>query len=292
MIFIKKIRYIPAVCTLFFLLYSGVTGQGADKGLRPGMTHIRISVSAPSASIEETVPVDIYVPDCSVIRGDVLVLPGWKFSRDRWYRETDLLRFADSRGFRLIFPEMNITLYESSYFEETTLKWAAVPGGQWIRDVMIPFLRENHGLLMEKKRNYLLGLSTGGRGVALVHLQNPGIFTAGAALSGDFDQVRMPGDRLMARVYGAFSIRGERWETVDNPRHEVEKGNWSMPIYIGHGKKDGVVPFDQSVRFFQVLKKNCPDLHVVFSDPDNAGHDFAYWGSEIESVFEFFDNVK
>jgi len=65
-----------------------------------------------------------------------------------------------------------------------------------------------------------------------------------------------------------------------------------MPLYIGHGRKDRVSPFAQSLSLYKTLKKHYPDLRVVFNDPPEAGHDFTYWGSEMKPVFEFFNSFK
>ncbi len=232
------------------------------------------------------IAVDIHVPaGKGDFAGDVLVLPGWNFSRKEWQTQTRLLKIAEVKKLRLVFPEMLKTLYESQYFPETRMRWAPAPGSQWIKELLIPELRK-YGLFMPGGRNFLLGLSTGGRGVALIALSNPGLFTAGAALSGDFNQAEMPADRLMSAVYGPFSQFKERWTGIDNPRSMIEK--WTMPIYLGHGKRDAVVPFAQTSGFYKALTAAHPDLCVKFSAPENAGHDFNYWSSEVEPAIDFF----
>jgi hypothetical protein len=60
-----------------------------------------------------------------------------------------------------------------------------MPGGAWIKEILIPFMRDGDkcGIFNDGNNNFLLGLSTGGRGVALVSCTNPGLFRAGAAHS-------------------------------------------------------------------------------------------------------------
>ncbi|MCP4135354.1 MAG: alpha/beta hydrolase [bacterium] len=247
-----------------------------------------IELPGSAAGTGKKIKVDIFVPRASTVKGDLLVLPGWKFSRTRWHKETGLLTYAEKEGYRVVFPDMNTTIYESKYFPETTRKWAAMPGGMWIKKILLRRLKNTYGLFLPKKRNFLLGLSTGGRGAALVSLENPGLFTAGAALSGDYNQDKLPADRLMAAVYGPYNTCRERWTSTDNPEVRAEQGEWLMPIYIGHGKKDKVVPFSQSDSFYKTLKKKYPSLRVCFNAPEKAGHDFTYWDSELEAVFAFF----
>ena len=251
-----------------------------------------VTVTVPSSSVSTAViPVDLYIPPSEKINGDILVLPGWKFSRTRWHKETALLAFAGKYGYRCVFPEMNTSCYESSWFPETRLKWSAMPGGKWIQDILIPYMRKNHGIFAENSYNCLLGLSTGGRGVALVSLQNPGVFKAGAALSGDFDQTAMPNDNLMTALYGNISNFRERWRTTDNPFEAAKEGKWKMPIYIGHGKKDTIIPFSQSVGFYKLLAEKYPGIKTVFH-ASASGHDFAYWNSELPPVFDFFEDIR
>lgn len=257
--------------------------------LAPGMSEINVPASLSESHSGQPIAVDIYILETTTtFRGDILVLPGWNFSRKEWQNKSHLVKLASEKNFRLIFPEMKTTLYESRYYPETRMKWAPTPGGQWVKEIFIPQL-QRYGLLIRGNRNFLLGLSTGARGVALVTLQNPGLFTAGAALSGDYDQSAMPRDRLMTKVYGAYDAFPERWTGKDNPRKRISE--WTMPIYLGHGHKDAVVPFSQTKTFYEALKTAHPALMIRFNEPAQAGHDFTYWASELPAVIDFFLSV-
>lgn len=273
------------VLILFFLM--PLSGQ--DKKNAPGhIQKLSIPVS-PADSSMGRVDVDIYIPRGEV-KGDLLVLPGWRFERSRWYKKTGLLSFAESHGYRVVFPEMNISLYASRYHKETRnrIKWQKIAGGRWIKEVMIPWLEKNNQIFVKGSKNFLLGLSTGGRGVALVALQNQGLFTAGAALSGDYNQAAMQHDRLMTRMYGTFTSFKKRWYTVDNPYHEVVKGRWKMPLYLGHGTRDRITPLSETRNFRTVLRKYAPKVPVRYNEARGYGHNFKYWGSELPAIFLFF----
>lgn len=230
------------------------------------------------------IPVDLVICDSSCTK-NILVLPGWNFSRTRWIQETSLRSEACKRGYNLILPEMTVTIYESHYYPETKRKWAQTPGSQWIKEILIPHLQKN-GLFLEYQYNVVMGLSTGGRGAVLTALYNKGIFKAAASLSGDFDQTRMKHDKLMTAVYGPYAQFKDRWQTVDNPYYMIDQ--WEIPLYLGHGTKDTVVPFEQTKIFNEALKKSKPDVKIVFN-PCECGHDFTYWNSEVVPVLEFFD---
>ncbi|HSV96551.1 MAG TPA: prolyl oligopeptidase family serine peptidase [Spirochaetota bacterium] len=290
--FIRGRRLWTLVLAALLLLPAAACAERPDRtftALNAGLTTVELPASL-DAALPATVPVDIFIPPPGGRwAGDVLVLPGWNFSRREWHSKTTILLLARERGLRMVFPDMLKSLYESRYYPETLMKWGPSPGGRWIREVLIPGMRK-YGIFLEGGNNYLLGLSTGARGVALVSLENPGLFRAGAALSGDFDQAAMKRDRLMAAMYGPYDRFPERWTTVDNPLARISE--WKMPIYLGHGKKDAVVPYGQTHMFYTVLRDAHPSLPVVLSAPENAAHDFSYWQSELEPAFSFMLSLR
>jgi S-formylglutathione hydrolase FrmB len=235
------------------------------------------------------IPVDIFIPEDKKPVADVLVLNGWSYPRDDWQKKTRILKSAKEKGFRLIFPEMGKTNYESDYYPETKLKWSTTPGGKWVRQILIPILQQN-GMLLKGGKNFVMGLSTGGRGAAILGFSKPDIFAAAASISGDFDQSTMPKDRLMTGSYGKYEENKERWETVDNVFRSAK--DWKIPVYIGHGQADKVSPFIQSKNFYLKLKELHPNLKIIFNDPKNAEHNYQYWDSEVDSIFQFFSSVK
>ncbi|MBE9042239.1 prolyl oligopeptidase family serine peptidase [Oscillatoriales cyanobacterium LEGE 11467] len=244
----------------------------------------------------DDVAYDLYLPPGYGSNEDddfpcLLVLPGWDFSRSSWVENSSLVEYADRYGYALIMPEMGQTLYESAYYPETELRWNAVPGGEFVRERLIPTMQARHNLLRSGQHNTLLGLSTGGRGVALVALENPGLFVAGASVSGDFSQENTPDDRLMTAVYGSFAEYPDRWTGRDNPQSRVEE--WQMPLYLAHGTADDIVPESQSQLFYQALVKTHGDrIPIRYEAIEGAGHDYAFWGGQLDEIFEFIDRDR
>jgi dipeptidyl aminopeptidase/acylaminoacyl peptidase len=181
---------------------------------------------------------------------------------------------------------MGQSIYASKYFPETRTDLAKYPTGTWLCDTAMVFLQTNFNIFSTGK-NYILGLSTGGRGVALVCERKPGLFDAAAALSGDFDQTAMPNDNLSTLIYGSYSKFKDRWKQIDNPGNDAAKIN--TPFYLGHGKRDKIVPVSQTTNFFNVLKKLHPKLDLVLHIAEKKGHDFGYWRSELPEVWKFFE---
>ena len=270
----------------------------ALKGLRKNLTFLRQEIAVTNATpgwnknlMVDDVPYNLYIPphySNAHLLPCVLVLPGWNFPRTSWVENTSLVKYAKQYRYALILPEMGKTLYESSYYPQTIMRWNRVPGGQFIKDRFIPTIQKRHNLLQPGKYNTMLGLSTGGRGVALIALKNPGLFVAGASLSGDFSQEHMPEDKLMTAVYGAFAKFPQRWKGSDNPQAQVR--NWQMSLYLAHGTADNVVPESQSRLFYEAIKKNHDNTMLIeYHAVKRAGHNYQFWGGQLEDVFRFFD---
>ena len=232
---------------------------------------------------------DLYIPT-NYHHRTLLVLPGWNYPRTSWVENSPLVEYANKYGYALILPEMLKTLYESSYYPETKLKWHSVPGGKFIKEQFIPGMQTKHHLLIPGDNNFLLGLSTGGRGVALIALENPDLFVAGASLSGDFSQENTPSDRLMTLVYGSFTNFPSRWLGQDNP--QARAAEWKMPLYLAHGTDDDIVPASQSCLFYQALKNQLDNQVLIEYHPiSGAGHNYQFWGGQLPAVFEFFEKL-
>ncbi len=238
--------------------------------------------------------IDIKVPThipANEIKGSILILQGWAFPKDDWCKKSKLCEKALAAGYRLIMPEMGKSVYSSKYYKETLKEWRVFPKRGWLTDTVFKELQEKYGIMLakdiSKEKNYIIGLSTGGRGVALITLDKPEIFTACAALSGDYDQALMPTDRVMAGFYGSFVTQTKRWQNEDNVLARITE--WKTPIYIGHGKKDVIVPPAQSKLLYDAIKKNHPNLNIKLNMPTNNAHDYKYWDSEVDNMLAFFE---
>lgn len=235
------------------------------------------------------VKVDIQVPK-GPIRGDLLVLPGWNFSRNDWCAKSTLCHRALRDGYRIVMPEMGKSIYATTYFPESRTDWQKYPTRTWVTDTLLPSLQQDYCLFQMGNKNFVLGLSTGARGVALICLHTETLFTAGAALSGDYDQTLMAGDNLMRGVYGGYETFPDRWEGMDNPAKQA--GKFRTPLYLGHGKKDDVVPWEQTEHFYQQLLALNPGLEVRLNLAEEMGHDYTYWNGEVGNMLDFFSDFQ
>lgn len=260
--------------------------------------------------------------------GTLLLLPGWNYSNTKWCDSTEVCSDALLNGFSVVAPDMGKSIYATQYFPETRADYRKYPTLTWL-DSALDIMKSRHQLFQTPyiQRNFVLGLSTGARGAALICAKKPGFFHAAALLSGDYDQTANTEDALCINVYGPYNQFPERWKNIDNPLQQVSQ--ISTPMYIGHGGMDKVVHVSQSIAFYdslmlhqkniliqqnskfvvQKLKTvaaegrelsghlNAPNTGFVLDPKDYLelnimapqGHDFEYWRKELPQVWAFFD---
>lgn len=259
--------------------------------------------------------------------GTLLLLPGWNFSNTKWCDSTAICSQALQRGFVVVAPQMGKSIYATQYFPETRADYKKYPTLTWL-DTALDILKSRHKLFLAPglQRNFVVGLSTGARGAALICAKKQSFFHGAALFSGDYDQTANTEDALCINVYGPYNQFPERWKTIDNPMQQV--GSMLTPMYIGHGGMDKVVHVTQSINFYDslvlyqrnaIIQKhsrfivqkakavnnakvneghlNAPGTGYVLDPADYlelniiapAGHDFAYWRSELTSMWAFFD---
>lgn len=230
----------------------------------------------------------IYTKQDTHSNRNLLVLPGWNYSKDRWCTETKLCQLALAQGFNLILPEMSKSMYISTIYPETKRDWQKYPTMIWVKDTFMPTLQSKYGLLKKDQQNYIVGLSTGGRGAFLIVNHFPGIFKKAALLSGDYDLTAMPQDNLATGFLGKYEQFKERWQGPENPVFWVSQ--LETPVYIGHGALDNIVPVTQSVILYEKIKQFNPDIaeKSILSIQENHTHNFDYWQSEVKSILSFF----
>ena len=235
-----------------------------------------------------SVPVDFRFPGIPS-RGAILMLPGWNFSRTDVCNKSGFCSEAMKRGYILVLPEMLKSVYSSALFPETRTDWRRYPTLRWITDTLIPFCRFQFHIFIVGGRNFLYGISTGARGVALVAENTNTLFLAGAALSGDYDQTSMLADRLMTGYYGPYDQFKNRWEGPDNPSLHTDK--LKIPLYLAHGTLDAVVPCKQSIDFSRkIISEDSGRGHLLHLC-DTCGHNYVFWNSQTEDVFVFFEKA-
>jgi len=237
--------------------------------------------------VKKPVPVRITYANSS--KGSILVLPGWNLKATEWCEKTKLCEQAKKQGFDLIFVEMQRSVYLKEYYPQTRVDYSAYPTRSWLMDtVILPLIKAQ--VIDNTTPVFVLGLSTGGRGAAILALEYPAVFSGAASLSGDFNPILQKDDALMINSLGPYSKFPELWNGDNNISKRAKE--FIVPLYIGHGQQDKVCPLFQSTDFVKVLKTTNPALRVVSHFPANYGHTYAYWDSEVDAVLNFFKSIN
>lgn len=216
-------------------------------------------------------------------KGTILVLQGWNFPNSSWCDSSDLCEKALKEGYFLVLPEMKKSIYHLESYRETRKDWLQYPTRAWLMDEVLADLNSKFDLFDSRHNNYVLGLSTGGRGALILAEENSDVFVAGASLSGDYDQSEFPKDLL---YIGYFGRNPENWSPKENPVATIKE--WKVPMYIGHGTSDAIVPVAHYHRLKALTDSVRPDLDFEFSLKENQGHDYRYWASEVNQMLHFF----
>lgn len=214
----------------------------------------------------------------------LILLPGWNYPRTCWCDSSSVCQEALRRGYRLLLFEMGKSIYASQAFPETRPDWRAYPTLRTLLDTVFPELLRRG--LLERGRGYLLGLSTGGRGVVLILAQTETLFAAGAALSGDFDPHLDSRDPLLTGWYGRYS---QRWEEIDNPLRLAAR--LRRPLFLAHGVADPVVPYQHSQRLYERIRQLNPHLPCILHLDPKGKHDFTFWDTYGRRALDFFDDI-
>jgi dipeptidyl aminopeptidase/acylaminoacyl peptidase len=98
----------------------------------------------------------------------------------------------------------------------------------------------------------------------------------------------MPNDKFMRAVYGTYDQFPER-RKKDNPLLETPR--LRTAVYLAHGTRDPVVPFEQSKLFYDKLSRLGRVRALHFSRP-KVGHTYKFWAGQLPDVFSFFGRYR
>lgn len=213
-----------------------------------------------------------------VNKGNILVLPGWNYSMSSWCDSSDLCELASE--YNLIFPDMQKSIYHLKNYDQTRADWRKYPSRLWVEDTLIPYLQDEFNILKHEQSNYIIGLSTGARGAYVLANEMDSLIDAVACLSGDFNQLNYPNDNLYKAYWGSLALNRRIWEQ----EMIISPSSFNVPVYIGHGRADRIVPVEHAIELADTLKTGFV-LHIN----DTAGHNYAYWNSEIPEIIKFFE---
>ncbi len=265
------------------------------KNIGLGLLLMVLNVFSASASLRDTVlylpqgkekvQITLRYPEAAKPKGALLLLHGWNLPPSEWCEKTTFCTRALQEGFVLIIPDLGKTTYHFQRYPETKAHYMPYPTRRWIMDTAIVHLQRNLKLLLPGQNNFVAGISTGGRGAALLALELPKVFRAAACLSADFDQSKLTDDPIYNGYYGPYRRFAERWNGRDNMHKRAAE--FKVPLFLAHGGKDDICPVSQTRDFYkEILRINTVRTELYIDE--KAGHTYEFWESCSEPVLKFF----
>ncbi|HPS57328.1 MAG TPA: alpha/beta hydrolase-fold protein [Spirochaetota bacterium] len=211
-------------------------------------------------------------------------------SRD-WETSSPVESLANKYRFVIVCPAMGKTLYENSYYPETTNRWNIIPGGKFIGEVLVPFLNDSFGLAVSKSGTGIMGITVGAHGAILVAETYPDRFGAVAGISGYYDPTIIQNSKMIESVYGSYKSNQLRWETEDNTLKNAEKLS-GVAVFLYHGGKGDAFQEGQSrimgIRLKQLQNKSS-SYSITYSEQKNYQYGWTWWKTQVPAAMEFFD---
>ncbi len=220
-------------------------------------------------------------------RGLILLLPGWNLPVLDWKFKTKVCQRATELGYHVLLVDMGKSVYLDSVYNTCRADYATYPTRTWLWDsVLSPY--KNTGFFIPESRTFVLGLSTGARGAALLGLEHGSEIKAVGCLSGDYAPNLDTTDLLFKNTLGPYWKYPYRWVSgSNNILQNISK--WTIPVYMSHGLQDKMVSVQNSIAFKDSLVFR-PAIKAKF-DIDLGQHDYQFWNDHGLKALAFFETL-
>jgi len=250
-----------------------------------------------STQSDDTVPVKIYFPkEYSQNSRTIIALHDYDGSMNSWQNNTNIAYYANMYNMVIVCPNMPRTVYESQFFDETTIRWNEMPAAVWIGNILMPYLKNTVGLKIAKNSLGVCGFSIGARGALRIGELYADTVGAIACLSGYYDMLSHTKNKMFVAVYGKYNDNSQRWATVDNAIDDA-KNLKDVAVFLAHGNKDSRVPMEQSfmlaLKLKQLQKEQKSGYNFTFVEKKYKMHDWNFCQSVLPEMMAFFnENLK
>lgn len=290
----QSVKLIFILTFIISISYQGI-GKTIDyrKQIKPGRWLKNIKLIIDEKSGEYNI-LQIYFPagyQDSKKQRTLIALHPYAGSEKDFEENTRIESLANQYNCVIVCPAMGKTVYETEYFNETMTKWASQPGGVYIKKTLLTFMHKELGLARDADYTGIFGIDRGGRGALLMACLYPDDFGAVAGISGDYDPLSMPNDKLLTAMYGPYNEFKERWEKKDNIMNFAENLK-NIPVFLAHGSKDYITPSGQSFVLamqLKLLQKKSSGYSVVYHEKKFYSRDWKYWNMVLPDMMAFFD---
>jgi dipeptidyl aminopeptidase/acylaminoacyl peptidase len=197
----------------------------------------------------------------------LIVMPhGGPFVRDSWEFDT-FVQFLASRGYAVFQPQFRgSTGYGKAFVEKGYGQWGRAMQDD-LDDGVDHLVRAG---TVDPKRVCIVGASYGGYAALWGAIRNPERYRCAASLAGVTDlEAQLKANRkefTAARYFRDWrtKVAGTRNVDLASVSPLQQAGRLKVPVLIGHGEKDGVVPVNQGRALVGILQKNKADMTAVF----------------------------
>jgi poly(3-hydroxybutyrate) depolymerase len=219
-------------------------------------------------------PTRLYVPAAlAADRAWTLLLHGWNQTPEEWGTRTRIAALAERAGRVLVAPRMGRSVYLGRTYADAAAAPPDEPGLTRVLALITDL--EARGLAQDPSRRRVIGVSTGGRGAALLAVR--GRFGDAMAFSGTYDLATLDprtGEyRIHAAVLGPRDRNPARWRDEDVGAPPAGSVRW----WLAHAEGDPHVPVAQTRAFAaRVNGAQAGPTPRVRIDP-GALHDWGTW---------------
>ncbi len=280
---------------LFTLVLCSTLKNGQTQEIKRGKWNKKIIVKSQYKGKSFSVPLQIYFPKNYKKSGDfrtLILLHDFNQSLREWEIKSQVERYASTYNFVLVCPAMQTSVYETKFFPETSKKWKPMPGGLWINNVLIPFLKDKYSLCTDKNKTAIMGAANGAHGAILCAANGTDLYGAAVGISGYYDNKTMKRYHPLKYIYGPYKKFSKRWENTDNVI-KLAKNLKGIPIFLYHGAKESRIPYQQSllmaIKINSLRKKNPGDYKIKHKVRKYGTYDWSDWNRSLKNIFKFLD---
>lgn len=265
-----------------------------NHSIQPGRWLKNIHVDAEYEGHKSSTKIQIFFPrnyePGKKIR-TIIALHSYGSSEREYELNSSIESYANKYNFAIVCPSMGKTVYENSFYPETSYKWNAVPGAKFTGETLLNYLNKNYGLALTKSSTGIMGLTVGAYGALTVAAKYSSRFGAAAGISGFYDPTTIQGGRIIEAVYGSHKKHSERWENEASVIALAEKLS-GVPVFLYHGTGgDAYNPGQSRMLAIRIksLQKSSSSYSVTYSESKSGYQGWLYWKRQIPEVLEFMD---
>ncbi len=287
-----------ALIIFIILLSVSITGSAADVDYSslalPGKWLRNVIVKTEYMGETSSAKIQIYFPK-SYTKGKqlrtIIALAQYATNEKDWETGAAIETQANKYNMVIVCPDMDKSVYETSFYPETKSKWNVIPGGKFIGETLIKFLNDNFSLALKKESTGIAGVIAGAHGAILTACQYPEKFGAAAGISGYYDPTILQTSGMIEAVYGSYSKFQTRWENDDNPIKLAERLK-GVHVFLYHGlKQDAYNPGQSRLMAIKLkqLQKKSPEYSVFYKDNKFGAYGWLYWRGQIPEMMDFMN---